>query len=266
MEYSVLEVKVFERDLLKIARKHPIVIDLVESLFADLEEGKFYGDRIPGLKGRVVYKTRLSNPNASKRKSGGFRVIWYLVTSDSEIYPLTIYSKNDQEDISVKEITRIIDRILEDEEIYLYGNLVRETDSNQFPEGSELAMTLADQWKEKMDRLTSLKRKVDEKRPLSTEIIRELKEDILIKSTCHSNAIEGNTLTIYETKAVLEDGITIAGKSMREHLEVLNHREAILIAEEIVHKEAPFSELVIKELHGIVLNNIDRANAGKYRD
>ncbi len=117
-----------------------------------------------------------------------------------------------------------------------------------------------------MDRLTLLKGKVDKKRPLSTEIIRELQEDFLIKSTYHSNAIEGNTLTIYETKAVLEEGITIAGKSMREHLEVLNHKEAILIAEEIVKNDAPFSEIMIKELHGIVLNNIDRANAGKYRD
>ncbi|WP_153731826.1 hypothetical protein [Sporosarcina obsidiansis] len=75
-------------------------------------------------------------------------MIWYLVTSDSEIYPLTIYSKNDQEDICIKEIKRIIDRILEDDEIYLYGDLVPETDSNHFPEGSELAMTLADQWRE----------------------------------------------------------------------------------------------------------------------
>ncbi|WP_153731827.1 hypothetical protein [Sporosarcina obsidiansis] len=58
MGYKVLDVKAFEKDLLKIARKHPVVIDLVESLFVELEEGKFYGDRIPGLKGNVVYKTR----------------------------------------------------------------------------------------------------------------------------------------------------------------------------------------------------------------
>lgn len=113
MKYKVLGVKAFEKELLKIARKYPVVVDLVDSLFADFEEGKLYGDRIPRTKGNVVYKTRLSNPNADKGKSGGFRVVWYLVTADLEIYPLTIYSKNEQEDISVKEIIRIIDRTLE---------------------------------------------------------------------------------------------------------------------------------------------------------
>ena len=90
--------------------------------------------------------------------------------------------------------------------------------------------------------------------------------DFVIKSTYHSNAIEGNTLTVYETKAVLEDGITIAGKSMREHLEAINHKEAILVAEEIVQEEIPFSERVVKDLHSIVLNKIDRDNAGMYRN
>ncbi|WOV86530.1 Fic family protein [Sporosarcina oncorhynchi] len=73
-------------------------------------------------------------------------------------------------------------------------------------------------------------------------------------------------MTVYETKAVLEDGITIAGKSMREHLEAINHKEAILVAEEIVQEEIPFSERVVKDLHSIVLNKIDRDNAGMYRN
>jgi len=64
------------------------------------------------LKGNRVYKTRLENPDANKGKSGGFRVIWYLVTSDKEIYPLTIYSKSDEEDISPKEIMGMIKRYL----------------------------------------------------------------------------------------------------------------------------------------------------------
>ena len=118
---------------------------------------------------------------------------------------------------------------------------------------------------DRLNRVTMLKEKVDLQRPLSTEVIRELKADFLIKSTYHSNAIEGNTLTVYETKAVLEDGITIAGKSMREHLEAINHKEAILVAEEIVQEEIPFSERVVKDLHSIVLNKIDRENAGMYR-
>ena len=118
----------------------------------------------------------------------------------------------------------------------------------------------------KLDRLLLLKREVDQHLPLSKELARSLKEDFLIKSTYNSNAIEGNRLTIYETKVILEDGIVVVGKSIREHLEALNHKEAILVAEEIVQQNQPFSEIVIKELHGIVLHSIDRTNAGKYRE
>lgn len=119
---------------------------------------------------------------------------------------------------------------------------------------------------EKTDRLSLLKKNVDQRRPISKGLIRSLKEDFLIKNTYHSNAIEGNRLSIYETKAVLDDGIVIAGKSMREHLEAINHKEAILVAEEMVQQDQPLSEIVIKELHGIVLHSIDRTNAGKYRE
>lgn len=119
---------------------------------------------------------------------------------------------------------------------------------------------------EKVNRLLLLKENVDRKRPFSKELVRSLKEDFLIKGTYHSNAIEGNRLTVYETKVILEDGIVIAGKSVREHLEAINHKEAILVAEEIAQQDQPISEMVIKELHGIVLHSIDRANAGKYRE
>ena len=119
---------------------------------------------------------------------------------------------------------------------------------------------------EKLYRLTLIKKNLDQLRPFSKELTRSLNEDFIIKSTYHSNAIEGNRLSVYETKAVLEDGIVIAGKSMREHLEAINHKEAIVVAEEMVQQDQPFSEMVIKELHGIVLHSIDRANAGKYRE
>ncbi len=100
----------FEKDLIKISRKYPTSINIVENLFTEFEKGNIVGDDIPKfkLRGNKVFKTRLENPDANKGKSKGFRVIWYLVTSDNEIYPLTIYSKNDQQDISNKEIMRLI--------------------------------------------------------------------------------------------------------------------------------------------------------------
>ncbi|AVX19354.1 MULTISPECIES: Fic family protein [Carboxydocella] len=108
------------------------------------------------------------------------------------------------------------------------------------------------------------KRMLDAKRPLPASTVKSLREHILVEWTYNSNAIEGNTLTIYETKVVLE-GITIGGKSLKEHLEVINHKDAILYLEELVDKDAPLTEWEIKNIHRLVLKNIDDANAGVYR-
>jgi len=71
-------------------------------------------------------------------------------------------------------------------------------------------------------------------------------------------------LTLKETRVVLE-GITIGGKSMREHFEAINHREAILYVEDLVRDAVPFSESVIRAIHQLILKNIDPDNAGRYR-
>lgn len=117
-----------------------------------------------------------------------------------------------------------------------------------------------------LEKLTQLKEKLQAQRPLPSELGKSLRKDFLVKSTYHSNAIEGNTLTVYETKAILEDGITIAGKSMREHLEAINHKQAIILTEDIVTSKENLSERLIKELHAIILHGIDQTNAGLYRN
>ena len=89
-------------------------------------------------------------------------------------------------------------------------------------------------------------------------------EDDIIKNTYNSNAIEGNTLTEIETKVIIETGITIAKKTLREHLEVKNHAEALLFIEEL--KDRKLSEYDIKSIHSIILSGLDRVNAGKYRE
>ena len=109
-----------------------------------------------------------------------------------------------------------------------------------------------------------LKAKLDALRPLPVAAIRNLHEDLVLRWTYHSNAIEGNTLTLKETKVALE-GITIGGKTLKEHFEALNHRDAILCVEDIVRKNGPFSEWEIKSIHRLILKNIDDDNAGKYR-
>jgi Fic family protein len=109
-----------------------------------------------------------------------------------------------------------------------------------------------------------LKSRLDSLRPLPEHTVRTLHEQQVLEWTYHSNAIEGNTLTLMETKVVLE-GITIGGKPLREHFEVINHKEAIDYVEAIVQNQEALSEWQIKSIHHLVLKNIDDRNAGQYR-
>ena len=112
--------------------------------------------------------------------------------------------------------------------------------------------------------IDQLKSQLDALRPLPEHTVRTLHEQQVLEWTYHSNAIEGNTLTLKETKVVLE-GITIGGKSLNEHFEAINHREAINYVESIVSGKEPLSEWQIKNIHQLVLKNIDARNAGRYR-
>ncbi|MUV38734.1 Adenosine monophosphate-protein transferase FICD [Lentibacillus sp. JNUCC-1] len=113
-------------------------------------------------------------------------------------------------------------------------------------------------------RIDQKKARLDKRRPLPKYTLQSLREKLLLEWTYHSNAIEGNTLTLQETKVVLE-GITVGGKTMREHLEVINHRHAISYVEDIVQHQEPLSEWQIKKLHQLILKDIDDQNAGVYR-
>ncbi len=90
-------------------------------------------------------------------------------------------------------------------------------------------------------------------------------EALKVEFLYESNRIEGNTLTLRETQLVINEGMTISGKSMREHLEAINQREAVSFIEDLVCQKVDLSEYVLKQIHGIVLYGIDRQNAGIYR-
>lgn len=93
----------------------------------------------------------------------------------------------------------------------------------------------------------------------------EIKEYSFLNNTFESNKIEGNTLNFKETEAVINEGVTIAGKSMHEHLEAVNHFDALEFVEEFVKKGEDLNESILKEIHQLLLKGIDRKNAGKYR-
>lgn len=113
-------------------------------------------------------------------------------------------------------------------------------------------------------KLDMLKQKLDSHRPLPQEAVKNLHEDLVLRWTYNSNAIEGNTLTLKETKVALE-GITVGGKTMREHFEAINHRDAIYFVEELLQQGTPLSAWQIKSIHQLILKNIDDKNAGVYR-
>jgi len=116
-----------------------------------------------------------------------------------------------------------------------------------------------------LDPIDLLKQELDQLRPLPAAAVRNLDEVYRVEWTYNSNAIEGNTLTLLETKLVLEEGLTIGGKKLREHFEVINHAEAIEYIRDMVNRDTELTEYILKSIHQLVLKNIDDENAGKYR-
>lgn len=129
------------------------------------------------------------------------------------------------------------------------------------PDNNNFTIDLDDDYFDKVD---NLKKELDSKRPLSKETLKSLKESINLEWTYNSNGIEGNTLTLRETQIVLE-GITVGGKSIKEHLEAINHEQAILYLDDLVKTENPINEWNIKSIHQLILKGIDNDNAGQYR-
>ena len=101
------------------------------------------------------------------------------------------------------------------------------------------------------------------RRPLTEGELERLNEEFLTEYTYNSNAIEGNTLTLRETDMVLK-GLTIDRKSLKEHLEVIGHKEAFDYVRQLVSENAPISEKVIKDIHYLVLAD-KKEDRGIYR-
>lgn len=116
-----------------------------------------------------------------------------------------------------------------------------------------------------LDRVTEMKARLDEARPLSPSVLNRLREQLDVEWTYHSNAIEGSSLTLRETQLVLQHGLTVGGKSLREHLEAINHQHAIHFVESLADKDEPIIEYIVRSIHALVLRTIDDEEAGRYR-
>jgi Fic family protein/DNA-binding XRE family transcriptional regulator len=107
-----------------------------------------------------------------------------------------------------------------------------------------------------------LKSKLDNLRHFDSYRITQALE---LEYTFESNRIEGNTLTLRETDLIINEGLTISGKSMREHLEAINHSDAIEYMKEMVSRSSDVNERELLTLHNLVLRGIEPREAGRYR-
>lgn len=111
----------------------------------------------------------------------------------------------------------------------------------------------------------SLIREIRALRPLEKSELEQLRKYYRVGLTYSSNAIEGNSLTETETKVVIEDGLTVSGKPLRDHLEAVGHAEAFSLLYTVT-SSTEIDEYFIKKLHRIFYRGIDEKNAGAYRN
>lgn len=110
-----------------------------------------------------------------------------------------------------------------------------------------------------------LQEKIRAHRPLDSYEVKQLKDYYRIGLTWSSNALEGNSLTESETKVVLEDGITIGGKTLKDHFEAIGHSEAFDLLYKLADSQ-DITESDILGLHRLFYYRIDTESAGKYRE
>ena len=119
-------------------------------------------------------------------------------------------------------------------------------------------------YENRIKEIDKLQEEINAFRPLPASTLKQLKEYYRIGLTYTSNALEGNSLTETETKVVLEDGITIGGKPIKDYYEALGHSEAYDYIYKIA-KDKSFAEKDIKKLHKLFYRRINESRAGIYR-
>ena len=121
-------------------------------------------------------------------------------------------------------------------------------------------------WEKTLDRIKEKKARLNGLRPLPAAALQKIKDSLTLEWTYNSNAIEGNTLSLQETRLIIEDGLTVKGKSLREHFEAVNHQESIEFVESLVSDDYLLKATDILDVHKLVLDRIEKDFAGRYRN
>lgn len=214
-----------------------------------------------GLTFRALSKLTGIDPALLNKYEKGERI-----PSKDHIETLIEHLQLEEQETKSKWLAERIYLILEDEEYSVEALRVAEGQIQyRKNKSAEQSASLPDQLKTILENCDSLKKEWEGLKPLSQIQLQKMEEYFNLNYTYESNRIEGNTLTLQETHLVINDGITVGGKSMREHLEAINHSEALEYLSELVKNKTPFSERILKQIHYLILKGIDRQNAGVYR-
>ena len=154
---------------------------------------------------------------------------------------------------------KIIYEIGQDEFALKAMNMLREELENSY---IAIKNTLSKNLVSILTEIDALKAKLDQSRQFDSYRIAQALE---LEYTFESNRIEGNTLTLRETDLVINEGLTISGKSMREHLEAINHQEAIGYIKHLMEKNNSLNEREVMSIHNLILRGIMPEDAGRYR-
>jgi len=115
-----------------------------------------------------------------------------------------------------------------------------------------------------LDEMRAKKEKIDALRPLSQKALAQLEAWYDVELTYTSNAIEGNTLTRQETALVLEKGLTVRGKPLKDHREAVDHLEALRFVRELIEQGRPITQVDVRDIHRLVVGSTLKAEAGMY--
>ena len=154
---------------------------------------------------------------------------------------------------------RILYEIGEDNLALRAMNMVSEAIENSYISRKSIIST---NLKTILDEIDALKAALNKFRELDSFRIAQALE---LEYTFESNRIEGNTLTLRETDLVINEGLTISGKSMREHLEAINHVEAVAYIKQLIERNFSFNERELLSVHNLILRGIIPEDAGRYR-
>lgn len=130
----------------------------------------------------------------------------------------------------------------------------------------DIDLTYRTEFQSTFDRLYQKRLDLQNSRPLPNIALHKIRESLSLEWTYNSNSIEGNTMSLRETQMVIQEGITIKGKSLREHFETHNHDKAIDYLYKIIDDTYKLRSIDILSIHGLVLRSIEDDFAGRLRN